>query len=93
LPEGWEQRPGSSPRFATLVIPGEKDDKPLEVSVITLPWKSMDEAGQVLANVNRWRGQISLEPLAADDLDDNVQRVKLADGEAILVDLHGTLVQ
>jgi hypothetical protein len=93
LPEGWEQRPGAGPRFATLVIPGEKDGKPLEVSVITLPWKSMDEAGQVLANVNRWRGQISLEPLAADDLDDNVQRVKLADGEAILVDLHGTLVQ
>ncbi len=56
LPEGWSQRAGGTMRFATLTPPvaGRVD-----ASVVVLP----GPAGGELANVNRWRGQIGLEPL------------------------------
>ena len=76
LPTGWEQKPGSQMRFATLVLPSEAaaDDgrkspsKPLEVSVTSLPWSPQGEADQLLANVNRWRGQMQLKPLTPAEL-------------------------
>ncbi len=55
LPEGWQERPGSDIRFATLVIgdAGARDGKPLEVSVTVLP-RSGDEQKFLLDNINRW---------------------------------------
>lgn len=56
LPSGWtESRPGGM-RYASVKpnVPGTIDG-----SVIALP----GPAGGELANVNRWRGQIGLEPL------------------------------
>lgn len=55
LPRGWtETRPGGM-RVATLVPPVSGVD----ISVTALP----GPAGGELANVNRWRGQIGLEPV------------------------------
>lgn len=55
LPKGWtETRPGGM-RVATLVPPISGVD----ISVTALP----GPAGGELANVNRWRGQIGLEPV------------------------------
>lgn len=55
LPKGWtETRPGGM-RVATLVPPVSGVD----ISVTALP----GPAGGELANVNRWRGQIGLEPV------------------------------
>lgn len=55
LPKGWtETRPGGM-RVATLVPPVSGVD----ISITALP----GPAGGELANVNRWRGQIGLEPV------------------------------
>jgi hypothetical protein len=56
LPTGWTEAPGGQMRVASFRPPvtGRVD-----ASVVVLP----GPAGGELANVNRWRGQIGLEPL------------------------------
>lgn len=61
-PEGWEASKGSSMRVASFAIKGE-GGATADVSVIPLP----GDSGSVLENVNRWRGQVQLPPLAAAD--------------------------
>lgn len=61
-PEGWETSQGSSMRVASFAINGE-DGAAADVSVIPLP----GDSGSVLDNVNRWRGQVQLPPLAGPD--------------------------
>lgn len=87
LPEGWQQKPGTAMRFATIIAPA--GDTSVEATVTQLPatdpWPQL-----VTANVNRWRGQIGLEPvedgLAASE------SLELAQHEspAVLVDVTGT---
>ena len=63
-PEGWEASKGSSMRAASYAIGGNSEGSaPADVSVIPLP----GDSGSVLENVNRWRGQVQLPPLAAPD--------------------------
>lgn len=62
-PEGWTPSEGSSMRAASFSIAGP-DGTSADVSVIPLP----GDAGSILDNVNRWRGQLQLAPLqSADD--------------------------
>lgn len=56
LPKGWSEVPGEGMRFATFKAPYTGK---LEATVVVLP----GPAGSELANVNRWRGQISLGPI------------------------------
>ena len=56
LPKGWSELPGGGMRFATFKAPYAGK---LEATVVVLP----GPAGGELANVNRWRGQISLPAL------------------------------
>jgi len=101
LPPSWHEKPGSEMRFATLTIgadaaqdaaPGGPAAKPLEVSVTSLPWSTKDETQQLLANVNRWRGQMQMTPVTAAELGAQTHSLKLT-GEgkstATLVDLTG----
>ncbi len=61
-PAGWEQGQTSSMRVASFSLKGT-DGATADVSVIPLAGNS----GSVLENVNRWRGQIQLQPLASAD--------------------------
>ncbi len=61
-PEGWTTSEGSSMRVASFSIVGP-DGSSADVSVIPLP----GDAGSVLDNVNRWRTQVQLAPLASAD--------------------------
>jgi len=61
-PDGWETGQGSAMRVASFAIKGA-DGATADVSVIPLYGNS----GSVLENVNRWRGQLQLPPLASDD--------------------------
>jgi hypothetical protein len=79
-PAGWRQEPGNSIRYATLRPEG--DDK-IELSITKLP------PSDLLANVNRWRGQLSLPPLAEKDLPKETQTLKIAGVDATLVDITG----
>lgn len=60
--EGWEASEGSAMRVASFAIKGA-DGATADVSVIPLP----GESGSLLENVNRWRGQVQLPPLAGAD--------------------------
>ena len=80
LPDGWSNgRSSSSMRFATLTVPGSS---PMELSVIPLP--TAGEADEyMLANVNRWRGQLSLSSIDAAELATHLKSRDLGDGTTL----------
>jgi len=83
LPKGWTSAPGNGMRFATLTPPGEGK---LEVSVVVLP----GQAGGELANVNRWRGQIGLEPIDEPAMSAARKAVKSKAGTTSVFDFTST---
>jgi hypothetical protein len=87
LPAGWTEKPGDQFRYKTLVI--DTPDAPLEMSVSMLPGSGGDFDQYLLANVNRWRDQVQLAPLAPEELADRTLKLELADGEAWLVNIEG----
>ena len=68
-PAAWTQKPAGAMRKASYSVPGEAGES--DLSVTAFP----GDVGGELANVNRWRGQIALAPLSADDLDGAVTRL------------------
>ena len=60
LPAGWSQGPARQMRLATLT------DGTAEIVVSKFPAKDGVPVGGLLANVNRFRGQAQLPPLASD---------------------------
>lgn len=96
LPQGWSEKPGSQFRFATLTV--DESDPPLETSVTVLPSEAGSEEEYLLANINRWRGQLQLPPTTADKLfqekskTEEVIRDKTKAGtEIVLVNLAGQI--
>lgn len=84
LPDEWRQEDGSGMRFATL------RGGDVEISVISLPVPDGDESQYLLSNINRWRSQLQLPPIAADQLENETQQIESADGaQTTLVDLRG----
>lgn len=77
-PTDWEEQPASGPRRGTFKIHG-KDGSEAELSITAFP----GDVGGLLANVNRWRGQIQLPPLAQSDLAQATTPLS-ASGRAIL---------
>ena len=61
-PEGWKASEGSAMRAASFSIAGP-EGATADVSVIPIP----GDSGSVLDNVNRWRSQLQLAPLASAD--------------------------
>ncbi|HMC10586.1 MAG TPA: hypothetical protein VKH44_04825, partial [Pirellulaceae bacterium] len=88
LPAGWKELPGREMRFATIQIAA--DGSPIELSVIPLPNTSRDTQKYVLDNVNRWRQQLRLQPIAASELTSTTKTLKVDGHEATLVSLVGT---
>lgn len=83
-PEGWTEVPPSEMRVASFKISGA-DGKQADVSVVPLPGM----AGGDFANVNRWRGQVGLQPAADDELQNAAQNVEVGDQPAQLYDIAG----
>jgi hypothetical protein len=65
LPAGWREDRGDRSRFATILL--GPDDQPLELTVTRLGTPE-GEGDPMLANVNRWRGQMGLVSIEADQL-------------------------
>jgi hypothetical protein len=84
LPAGWREEPGNPVRLATIVIPG---DKRLEITVNVVPSPNSEE--NLLANVNRWRGQMQLSAIELDQLNQMAHLVKAGEKEILVVDLKG----
>lgn len=86
-PAEWTRQPGDDIRFATLRISA---DPPLDITVTALPGGD-DPQEQVLANINRWRGQLSLAPIGADALATETETLPTTAGSvATVVNMVGT---
>jgi hypothetical protein len=83
-PEGWQEKTPTEMRVASFGV--SENGKNADVSVIPLGGM----AGGDLANVNRWRGQVGLQPLGDSDLQALAEKVSVGDQPADLYDLAGT---
>jgi hypothetical protein len=81
-PENWRAEPAQPPRYATYRF---GKDEAIELSVTKFP----GEAGKLLPNVNRWRGQIGLPEISEDELAKVVSETTVGGAKATLVDMTG----
>jgi len=84
LPAGWKEKAPTQLRVASFEI--SENSKTADVSVI--PLSGM--AGGDLANVNRWRGQVGLQPLADTELQKLTEKIEAAGQPTDLYDVVGT---
>jgi hypothetical protein len=84
LPEGWKVVSGSSARYATLQVSGA-DGSTGELAISHFP----GDVGGDLANVNRWRQQLSLPPIAESGLAPLITKVTAGPETFSLVDVKG----
>ncbi len=84
-PDGWIEAPAGQMRVASFNVKGD-GGKQADVSVIPLP----GQAGGTESNVNRWRGQVALAPLSAEELAKTAEAVEIAGQAAQLYDVAGT---
>jgi hypothetical protein len=73
-PENWTEVPSSSMRYASFSAPAKEGAK-VDISVVTFP----GDGGNDADNINRWRGQIGLEPLDPNVVASQVAPLKTAD--------------
>ncbi|HMP80658.1 MAG TPA: hypothetical protein PKD54_14485 [Pirellulaceae bacterium] len=79
LPDGWQALPSRPGRFATIAIPS--GEQTLELAISSLP------PGQsVVANVNRWRGQLGLNEIKAEELPDRLRQLSFSGGDFLVFD-------
>jgi hypothetical protein len=69
-PPAWKAKPATAMRKGSYGVPGDGGEA--ELSVTAFP----GDVGGELANVNRWRGQVGLAPLRAEELDSAVSRLE-----------------
>jgi hypothetical protein len=77
-------------RLATFEIRagGDAEDRVVEVTLSRFP----GEVGGELANVNRWRQQVELPPLEANELDEAIQRFGDARRPGYFVRIEGDAI-
>jgi len=85
VPSVWQSVPASGMRLASFAFQGKNGSK-ADISVVSLPGM----AGGNLANVNRWRGQLGLEPMDESGMAAHSQKVQSKAGELLVVDFAGT---
>lgn len=83
VPESWEEFPAQSVRKANFRVSDESGNA--EITVTVFP----GDVGGTLANVNRWRGQIGLDPIGPDELGSLSREIAISAHDGLLVDLPG----
>lgn len=78
VPADWSEKPASSMRRGSFAADGSAG--PLDISVTSFP----GDVGGLLANINRWRGQVGLGPIGSAELEAAVERRTINGKEAIL---------
>lgn len=72
-PSHWEELPASGMRRGSFTLRGD-GDQTADLSIIAFP----GDVGGMTANVNRWRGQVGLASLTADEVDASIQHTDTA---------------
>jgi hypothetical protein len=81
-PEGWKEIP--DPKGVRIAL-FEVADGVVEAGITMFP----GAAGGLLANINRWRGQLQLKPIDEQQLGNEVRPLEVAGSAASYVDLTG----
>jgi hypothetical protein len=84
VPAEWETLPAGSMRRASFRADGPEG--PLDISVTSFP----GDVGGLLANVNRWRGQVGLPPVDAATLEDSIERRDINGKDAVVTILRSS---
>lgn len=87
LPAGWQEVAGSGMRYATIVV--EPGEAPLEIRVTPLALAARDP----LENVNRWRGQIGLDPIGQSELGSVMKSATVAGFPVEIVNMTGVAME
>ena len=85
VPSGWQEVAGGQFLVAKYIISGAGDAQAAG-NVST----SVGDGGGLLANLNRWRGQLGLAPVVEADLAKQVQPLEASGGKATLAEIAGT---
>ncbi|NBD38781.1 MAG: hypothetical protein GVY10_09445 [Verrucomicrobia bacterium] len=83
VPASWNASEGSAMRRASFAADGPGG--PVDIAVTSFP----GDVGGLAANLNRWRRQIGLPPLAPGEVESAVTRVPVGDKEAVLCRMEG----
>ena len=83
VPQGWTELEPSGIRKGNFKI--EADNGTAEVTILTFP----GDVGGTLANINRWRDQIGLNPITSKDTDALGETYPIAKHEALYIRLEG----
>ncbi len=83
-PAAWAVKPSGPMRKGSYAVKGNGAEA--DLSITAFP----GDTGGLLANLNRWRGQVSLPPLAEAQLGASVEHRDLGSLHADIVDFAGT---
>ena len=88
VPDGWIEQKAPPMVLRSFGVKGEKGEGVVEatVSIRSFP----GTVGGPLANVNRWRAQLNLEPVEETALAQLTTSIDVLGGKAMLVDMTGT---
>lgn len=82
-PTDWTELPASGIRKAYLQVSGENGTADLTITAFP------GDVGGVLANINRWRGQIGLEPATADQVASFTEQINIFQHGGLYVEIDG----
>ena len=83
VPTGWVALTPSGIRKVNLKV--DSNDGSAEVTVLTFP----GDVGGTLANINRWREQVGLNPATSESMDEFSEPLTIANHPALYVRLEG----
>ncbi|MFT3870599.1 MAG: hypothetical protein QM715_19285 [Nibricoccus sp.] len=79
-PAGWTAKPLGQMRKGSYTVPGSAGDADLSVTMLSA------KANPLLENINRWRRQIGLAPLAETDLSAQTTALAVGDLKITMID-------
>lgn len=84
VPEGWEAVSGSAMRRASFTASGSGG--PVDIAVTSFP----GDVGGLLANLNRWRGQIGASALTQESIEESIERFTVNGKPVVLTRITGS---
>ena len=82
-PATWTAKPNGPMRKGSFSVKGDGGDA--DLSITAFPGST----GGLLANVNRWRGQLGLAPFGEDEMETHAVHVDAGDLHMVVVDFAG----
>ena len=82
-PEGWQ--PGQLNQFRKAAFDIVDGDRKALVTVIDLG----PEASDAMSNINRWRGEVGLEPATPQEVEQHLQRIDIGEHPAVFIEMVG----